>query len=142
MTRARSGDTVRVHYTGTLEDGSVFDSSARREPLEFTIGKGEVIPGFEAAVTGMAPGESKSAIIPPEQAYGPRRDDMTAVVPREKLPPDFDVEVGTRLAVKQDGGRQLPVKVVEVTDATVTIDANHELAGKPLTFELELVEVV
>jgi peptidylprolyl isomerase len=142
MTRAKAGDTVRVHYTGKLEDGSVFDSSENREPLEFTIGAGQVIPGFEAAVTGMATGESKSATIPPEEGYGPRRKEMMAVVDREQLPDDLDVSVGQRLQVQQSDGRQLVVSVADIADKTVTLDANHELAGKTLTFDLQLVEVV
>jgi peptidylprolyl isomerase len=142
MTRAKAGDTVRVHYTGKLEDGSVFDSSENREPLEFTIGAGQVIPGFEAAVTGMATGESKSATIPPEEGYGPRRKEMMAVVDREQLPDDLDVSVGQRLQVQQSDGRQLVVSVADIADETVTLDANHELAGKTLTFDLQLVEVV
>jgi peptidylprolyl isomerase len=142
MAAAKSGDTVRVHYTGTLEDGSVFDSSQNRDPLQFTIGEGQVIPGFEEAVTGMEPGQSKSATIPPEQAYGPRREEMTAVVPRDTLPETLEVSVGTRLALQQGEGQRLPVTIVEVTDETITIDGNHQLAGKALTFELELVDVV
>jgi FKBP-type peptidyl-prolyl cis-trans isomerase 2 len=142
MTRAKAGDTVRVHYTGKLEDGSIFDSSQEREPLEFTIGSGQVIPGFEAAVTGMATGESKSTTIPPEEAYGPRRQEMVAVVDREQLPDDLEVNVGQRLQVQQPDGRQIVVSVADIAEKTVTLDANHELAGKTLTFDLELVEVV
>ena len=142
MTRAKAGDTVRVHYTGKLEDGSIFDSSQEREPLEFTIGSGQVIPGFEAAVTGMATGESKSTTIPPEEAYGPRRQEMLAVVDREQLPDDLEVNVGQRLQVQQPDGRQIVVSVADIAEKTVTLDANHELAGKTLTFDLELVEVV
>ena len=141
MTRAKAGDTVKVHYTGKLEDGSIFDSSQEREPLEFTIGSGQVIPGFEAAVTGMATGESKSTTIPPEEAYGPRRKEMTAVVDREQLPQDLDVNLGQRLQVQQPDGRQIVVAVTDIAEKTVTLDANHELAGKALTFEIELVSI-
>lgn len=141
MQRAKPGDTVRIHYTGKLEDGTVFDSSIDREPIEFTIGAGRVIPGVEEAVTGMAPGESKSATIPPEQAYGPRHEEMIATVEREQLPTHITPAVGQQLAVEQQDGRQFTVTVTEVSDRTVTIDANHELAGKSLVFDLELVEV-
>lgn len=142
MTRAKNGDTVRVHYTGKLEDGSVFDSSEQRDPLEFTVGSGQVIPGFESAVTGMAVGESKSATLPPEEAYGPHREELMATVDKEQLPDDLDVAVGQRLQVQQPDGRRLVVSVAEIGDKTVTLDANHELAGKTLTFELKLVDVV
>jgi FKBP-type peptidyl-prolyl cis-trans isomerase 2 len=141
MPRAKSGDTVRVHYTGRLEDGTIFDTSTDREPLEFTIGSGEVIPGIEHAVTGMAPGESKSATIPPEQAYGPRRDEMVVTVGRERLPQEIEPQVGQRLAVQQQDGRQFHVTVTEVADNAVTLDANHQLAGNRLVFDLELVDV-
>lgn len=142
MTRAKEGDTVRVHYTGKLEDGSVFDSSREREPLEFTIGSGQVIKGFESAVTGMTAGESKSTTLEPEDAYGPHREELLARVDKDQLPKDLDVEVGQRLQVQQADGRSLVVAVAEIADSTITLDANHELAGKTLTFDLELVEVV
>jgi FKBP-type peptidyl-prolyl cis-trans isomerase 2 len=142
MSRVKSGDTVRVHYTGKLEDGTVFDSSVKREPLEFTVGAGQVIPGVEEAVTGMEPGEQKSAQIPPEQAYGPRRDEMVAVVPRDQLPEDLSPNVGQQLSVRQQDGRQFSVTVTDVSPTSITIDANHTLAGKNLVFELELLEVV
>lgn len=142
MAQAKSGDTVRVHYTGKLEDGTVFDSSRNRDPLEFTIGAGQVIRGFEQAVAGMEPGESKAAELAPEEAYGPHRKEMVAVVQRTDLPPDLDPAVGQQLAVKQQDGREFHVRVTETSETTVTIDANHALAGKTLVFELELVEVV
>jgi peptidylprolyl isomerase len=141
MPRAKPGDTVRVHYTGKLEDGTVFDSSAGREPLQFTLGAGQVIPGIERAVTGMEPAEVKSAEVPPEQAYGPHRDEMVAVVGREQLPEDLDPSVGQQLAVRQTNGMELSVRVTDVTPTSVTLDANHELAGRRLTFDLELVDV-
>lgn len=141
MTRAKMGDTVKVHYTGKLEDGTVFDSSEREAPLEFTIGAGQIISGFEEAVMGMAAGESKLATIPPQQAYGPYRKEMTAVVPREQLPEDLTPQVGQQLSVQQQQGGRFTVTITEVADETVTLDANHQLAGKTLTFELELVEV-
>jgi FKBP-type peptidyl-prolyl cis-trans isomerase 2 len=129
MPRAKPGDTVRIHYTGKLEDGTVFDTSIERDPIEFTIGAGRVIPGVEEAVTGMEPGESKSATITPEQGYGPRRDEMITTVEREQLPPHITPEVGQQLAMQQQDGRQFSVTVTDVSDRTVTIDANHELTG-------------
>jgi FKBP-type peptidyl-prolyl cis-trans isomerase 2 len=142
MPRAKSGDTVRIHYTSRLEDGKLVDSSTSREPVEFTLGAGEVIPGLEKAVTGMAPGESRSAEIPVDQAYGPHRDEMVAVIEREQLPPGLEPVVGQRLAVQHPEGREFRVTVTEVSDTRVTIDANHELAGHAIVFDLKLVEVL
>lgn len=141
MTQAKQGDTVKVHYTGKLEDGSVFETSHDRQPLQFTIGKGEVIPGVEQAVTGMNIGESKTATLPLEEAYGPHRDDMVVTVNREQLPPDFKPEVGQRLEITQENNEIILVTVTDSSDSSVTLDANHPLAGKKLTFELELVGV-
>jgi peptidylprolyl isomerase len=140
MAAAKSGDRVKVHYTGKLEDGSVFDSSASREPLEFTIGGQEVIPGFENAVVGMNPGDSKTENIPVEQAYGPRRDDMVIRVDRKEIPEDISLQVGQRLRMNQEG-HQIIVTVAQVTAEDVTLDANHPLAGQNLVFEIELVEI-
>jgi peptidylprolyl isomerase len=142
MLRAKAGDTVRIHYTGKLDDGKVVDSSHDREPFEFTIGAGQVIPGVEQAVTGMEPGESKSAEIPPEQAYGPHRDGMVVTVERTKLPAGLEVAVGEELALRQDDGRQLSATVTDVSDQGITIDANHKLAGRTLVFDLQLLEVL
>ncbi len=142
MPQAKRGDTVRVHYSGKLEDGTVFDSSTSREPLEFTIGSGEVIPGVEQAVAGMEPGQTKSAEVPPEQGYGPHRDEMVAVIDRLRLPEDLDPAVGQRLSVQREDGGHLQVRVTDVSDRTITIDGNHELAGRNLHFDLQLVEVV
>ena len=141
MRRAKPGDTVKVHYTGTLEDGSVFDTSKEREPLEFTIGAGQVIAGFEQAVTGMEPGEQKSATIVPELGYGPRRDDMLVEVSKEQLPDELNPSVGQHLHVQQEDGTKFVVVVSNVSDETITVDANHQLAGRNLTFDLELLEV-
>lgn len=141
MARAKSGDTVRIHYTGKLEDGTVFDSSSNREPLEFTIGAGQVIPGVEQAVTGMEPGQTKSATIPPEEGYGPHREEMVATVGREQLPDHLNPTVGQQLSVQQQDGRQFSVTVTDISDKTVTLDANHRLAGRSLVFDLELVAV-
>jgi FKBP-type peptidyl-prolyl cis-trans isomerase 2 len=142
MTQAKQGDTVNIHYTGKLGDGTVFDTSLSRHPLQFTIGKGQVIPGFEQAVVGMNPGESKTTIIPEDQAYGPRRDEMIVTVERSTLPPDLKPEVGQRLELTQMDDRTVLVTVTAVTDTALTLDANHPLAGKDLTFELQLIGIV
>ena len=140
--QAKTGDTVKIHYTGTREDGTVFDTSAEREPLAFTLGQGLVIPGFEQAVIGMKVGESKTVDIPVEQAYGPIRDDLIVVVERDQLPEDLEPEVGQQLQMTQTDGSYTVVTVTEVSETTITIDANHPLAGQNLTFEIELVEIV
>lgn len=140
MTQAHTGDTVRVHYTGKLGDGEVFDSSRDRDPLEFTLGGGQVIAGFDDAVTGMKPGDEKTVTIPAEQAYGPRRDEMVGEVPRAQFPPNIEPQVGQQLQMQQNG-QNFVVTVADVSDEVVRLDANHPLAGKDLTFELELVEI-
>lgn len=142
MAQVREGDTVKVHYTGKLEDGTVFDSSNEREPLEFTIGNGQIISGFEQAVIGMTPGETKTATIPPEEAYGPHREDMTLTVDREQFPEDINPEPGQQLQIQQPDGKAAIVVVSDVSTSTVTLDANHPLAGKPLTFDIRLMDVV
>ncbi|KAF5051317.1 FKBP-type peptidyl-prolyl cis-trans isomerase SlyD [anaerobic digester metagenome] len=142
MAQAKEGDTVKVHYTGKLEDGTVFDTSEERAPLEFTIGSGQIIPGFERAVVGMEPGEAKTATIPPEKAYGPRRDEMTITVDREQFPEDINPEPGQQLQVQQPDGRAAIVVVSDVSESSVTLDANHPLAGQPLTFDIELVDII
>ncbi|MCP9482721.1 peptidylprolyl isomerase [Shimia sp. CNT1-13L.2] len=141
MTVAKSGDKVRIHYTGTLSDGSVFDSSEGREPLEFTLGSGQVIPGFDAGVTGMSVGEKKTVEIPCDQAYGPSHPEAIQDVPREQIPAEIPLEVGLQLQMQAPTGQVVPVTVVKITEEAVTLDANHALAGKDLTFALELVEI-
>ncbi|MDO6726583.1 peptidylprolyl isomerase [Cognatishimia sp. 1_MG-2023] len=141
MTAAKSGDTVRIHYTGTLSDGTQFDSSEGRDPLEFQLGSGQVIKGFDDGVTGMTVGEKKTVNIPCEDAYGPANDAMKQDVPREQIPAEIPLEVGLMLQMQGPDGQVLPVKVVNITDEAVTLDANHELAGKDLTFALELVSI-
>lgn len=141
MNEAKKGDKVRVHYTGKLDDGTVFDTSADREPLEFTVGEGQVIPGFEKAVEGMNPGESKTAQIAAAEAYGQHYPEMVLNVPREQLPEDFSPEVGERLELRRSDGRTFVVTVSETGEEEITVDANHPLAGKDLTFDIELVEV-
>jgi len=138
---AKDGDTVNVHYTGKLEDGTVFDSSVEREPLEFTLGAGTIVPGFEEAVRGMQAGQSKTVTIPSQEAYGPHRDEMVLVIERTKLPPELKPDVGQQLQMQQPDGRAVSVLVTDVSETTITIDANHPLAGKDLTFEIELLEI-
>ncbi len=142
MGKAKNGDKVKVHYTGKFEDGKVFDSSIEREPLEFTIGKGQVIRGFEEAVEGMNPGDSKTAKITADKAYGPYREEMVLEVERKRLPSNLEPKVGQRLKMHQPDGRTIGVTVTDVSESKVTLDANHPLAGKNLTFDIELVEVV
>jgi len=142
MLQAKQGDTVRVHYTGRLEDGTIFDTSIHREPLEFTIGADEVIPGFEQAVIGMNPGEVKTVVIPAEDAYGPHRQDMVLTVRRDQFPVGIQPEIGQQFQVGLEGGGTILVMVTEVSEDAVTLDANHPLAGKDLTFDIELVEIV
>ncbi|HEX74745.1 MAG TPA: peptidylprolyl isomerase [Dehalococcoidia bacterium] len=139
--RAKDGDTVKVHYTGTLEDGTVFDTSVEREPLEFTLGEGTLISGFEEAVKGMQVGQSKTVTIPAEEAYGPHRDDLVLVIERDQLPEGLNPEVGQQLQMQQTNDRTIAVIVTDVSETTITVDANHHLAGKDLTFEIELLEI-
>jgi peptidylprolyl isomerase len=141
VAHAKAGDHVKVHYTGRLSDGTIFDSSRDREPLEFTLGIGEVIPGFEQAVLGMEPGEVKTVTIPAEDAYGPRREDMIIEVSRDQVAPDLQLAIGQQLQLRLQDGRVIPVTVADLTEETVTIDANHPLAGEDLTFEIELVAI-
>lgn len=142
MTDAKSGDTVRIHYTGTLDDGSTFDSSEGRDPLEFQLGSGQVIPGFDTAVTGMSVGDKKTVNIPPEEAYGAHNPDGVQAFPRANIPDDIPLEIGTRLQMQTPQGQPVQVVVSDVTEDTVMLDANHPLAGKALTFAIELVEIV
>lgn len=142
MTEAKAGDTVRIHYTGTLSDGSTFDSSAGRDPLEFTLGTGQVIPGFDKAIDGMATGETRTVEIPAADAYGAHDPNGRQAFPRDKVPDDLPLEIGTRLQLASPEGQPILVTVAEVTETEVILDANHPLAGKDLTFEIELVEIV
>lgn len=142
MATAQNGNTVKVHYTGKLHDGTVFDSSRQRnEPLEFTLGQGNMIPGFEKAVLGMEVGQSRTADIPSAEAYGPKTDDMIIEVPKKDVPDNITPEVGQQLAIKQTDGRSVPVVITEVTDNSITLDGNHPLAGKDLIFDIEVVEI-
>lgn len=142
MIQAKAGDKISVHYTGKLTDGTLFDSSAEREPLEFEIGSGMVIKGFDEGVTGMSVGEKKTVYIPAAEAYGDMNPEHMAVFNKAEIPSDIPYEVGMQLNMHQDGsGQVMPVTVVEVTDTTITLDANHPLAGKDLIFDLELVAI-
>lgn len=141
MAQAQRGDTVKVHYTGKLDDGTVFDSSVGREPLEFTIGEGGIIPGFEQAVLGMAQGESKTETIPVEDAYGPYIEEMVLTVDRQQMPAELKPEVGQQLQLQQPDGQLIPMTITDVSGSTVTLDANHPLAGENLTFDIQLVEI-
>ncbi|MEO0645291.1 MAG: peptidylprolyl isomerase [Cyanobacteria bacterium J06650_10] len=142
MTQAKSGDKVRVHYTGTLNSGQVFDSSKDRDPLEFTLGTGMVIPGFDAAVTGLKPGDSVTETIPVEKAYGPYNSEMVATIEKQSIPADFELEVGQRLEMQVPGGDSMAVTITDIQGEMITLDGNHPLAGQDLTFELELIEIV
>ena len=139
--QAKNGDIVEVHYTGTLEDDTVFDTSEGRDPLKFTLGAGQMISGFEQAVLGMKIGELKTVTIPADEAYGPYNDDLLIVINREDLPAGLDPEVGQQLQMPQPGGGIRIVTVTNVTDTTITIDYNHFLAGEDLTFEIELMSI-
>ncbi|MCH8488106.1 MAG: peptidylprolyl isomerase, partial [Candidatus Cyclonatronum sp.] len=132
MSNVKQGDKVKVHYTGTLQDGSVFDSSREREPLEFQIGSGALIPGFEKAVLGLSVGESTKVEIPSGEAYGEVRDEMIISVERDKLPADIDPQIGMQLQVQQPDGQAMPVVISDVNETHITIDANHPLAGRDL----------
>ncbi|MFC1731476.1 peptidylprolyl isomerase [candidate division KSB1 bacterium] len=142
MAQAQKGDTVKVHYTGTLEDGTVFDSSKDRDPFEFSLGENQVIPGFEEAVIGLKPGDTTSASISPEKAYGLHRKEMITVVEKSQFPKDIDPTAGQQLQLQREDNQTLVVTVTDVTETEVTLDANHPLAGKHLKFEIELVEIV
>ena len=141
MTQVKTGDTVRIHYTGTLSDGTTFDSSAGRDPLEFTVGSGQIIPGLDKAMPGMAIGDKKSVAVPPEEAYGPINPEAVQAVPREQIPAEIPLEVGKQLQAQNQNGQVMEVTVADVTEETVTLDANHPLAGKDLVFDIELIEI-
>ncbi len=141
MATANTGDTVHVHYTGRLDDGTVFDSSDGRDPLAFTVGAGQVVPGFDEAVNGMQVGDSKTVRIGPGDAYGERREDLLLDVPSEQLPAGLEPEVGMELGLRGQDGQTMPVRVAAVGDEAITLDANHPLAGQALTFDVKLVSI-
>ena len=142
MTQAQVGDMVKVHYTGRLTDGTTFDTSLERDPLEFTLGEGELIAGFEQAVLGMAAGESKTTTIPADQAYGPHHAERVIDVERHHLPSDLQPEIGQQLQMTRPDGTTLSVMITTVTETQVTLDANHPLAGQDLIFDITLVEIL
>jgi len=142
MAQVKEGDVVKVHYTGTLTSGEQFDSSAGREPLEFTVGAGQMIKGFDAAMPGMSVGDKKTINIAPEEGYGEVNEDAIIHFPKENIPADMKLEPGMQLTLSDPQGNPVPVTVVELTEAAVVLDANHFLAGKELVFDIELVEIV
>ncbi len=142
MKQAQDGDTVRIHYTGTLNDGTQFDSSSGREPIEFTLGNHSVIPGFEEGVKGMQVGEQKSIHIPADEAYGTRNEALVEEIPRQHFPQDMELHVGMHLQAQSPNGESFNVVVTALSEETATLDGNHPLAGEALNFELELVEIV
>lgn len=142
MTLAKTGDTVRIHYTGSLTDGTKFDSSEGKDPLEFKLGEGQVIKGLENEIEGMEVGAKSTVTIASDEAYGPRNPSQIQKVERSTIPAEIDLQVGMQLGANTQNGQQLTLTVMEVTDTEVTLDANHPLAGRDLVFDVELVEVV
>jgi FKBP-type peptidyl-prolyl cis-trans isomerase 2 len=141
MAEVKAGDTVHLHYTGTLLDGSTFDSSEGRDPLQFVVGSGQIIPGLDVAIPGMKVGDKKIVKIDADDAYGQTNLEMRQAVPREGIPADIPLEVGTQLQMQTPDGQAMPVTIVEVDEATITLDANHALAGKDLQFDIELMKI-
>ena len=141
MSTIKNGDTVSVHYTGTLTSGEVFDSSLERKPLKFTLGKGQLIPGFERAIMGLSVGEKIKANIPSKEAYGEHNSEMVLRVPNNQLPSELDAQVGMQLQLNQPDGQVIPVQITQVKVEMVTIDGNHPLAGEDLNFDIEIIEI-
>ena len=141
MSAATAGQTVSIHYTGTLEDGTTFDSSLERDPLQFELGSGQIIPGLDNAIDGMTVGETKKVTIQPDQAYGPRDEEMVQAVPRDALPAEIEPEVGLQLQGQAPDGQVTQFIVTEVTEDSITLDANHPLAGAVLVFDVEVVGI-
>jgi FKBP-type peptidyl-prolyl cis-trans isomerase 2 len=142
MQQVKSGDKIKVHYHGRLTNGETFDKSEGREPLEFEVGSGMVIKGFDDGVTGMAVGDKKTINIPFDEAYGPKNPDMVIDMPKDRFPKDMELEVGMPLAMSDDQGQQFQVAVAEIKEEVIILDANHPLAGEDLIFDLELVEII
>lgn len=142
MQKVKNGDVVRVHYTGKLTNGEQFDSSTGREPLEFTVGAGQMIKGFDDAMPGMELGEKKTINIQPEEAYGERSEEAVIEFPKSNVPDDMQLEAGMQLSLRNQEGQPFPVTITEVKDDVIILDANHELAGKELVFDIELVEII
>ncbi len=141
MKKAKNGDTVKVHYTGRLDDGTIFDSSEGKAPLQFTIGEGRLMQTFEEGVIGLTEGESKKIQVAAQEAYGLRQDKLVATIPFEAMPEGLNPEVGMRLQMRTPEDQLIVLRIVEVSENDITVDANHELAGKDLNFEVELVEI-
>ncbi len=141
MTQVKAGDTVRIHYTGTLTTGETFDSSEGRDPLEFVVGSGQIIPGLDKAIPGMAVGDKKTVEVPCAEAYGEARDEAIQAIPRSEIPDHIPTEPGTQLQMQSPDGQVIPVVVVDVNEESVILDANHPLSGKDLIFAIELVEI-
>ena len=141
MSTIKDGDTVSVHYTGTLTSGEVFDSSLEREPLKFTLGMGQLIPGFERAIMGLSVGQKATTNIPSKEAYWEHNSEMVLEVPKNQLPPEIDAQVGMQLQLNQPDGQAIPVQITQIKEEMVTIDANHPLAGKNLNFDIEIIEI-
>lgn len=142
MSEVKSGDVVRIHYTGKLPDGTEFDSSDGREPLEFEVGAGQIIPGLDRGVEGMPVGGKDTVTVPADEAYGQRDDAQVQTMPRSSIPEGIELEVGTRLQASTQDGRQIALTVIDLNDQEVTVDANHPLAGQDLVFDIEVVEIV
>ena len=142
MAQAKHGDTVKIHYTGKLEDGTVFDTSTGRDPLQFNIGESQVIQGFEKGVTGMNLNELKTVTIPSDEAYGPHREEMVLNIPRDQFPPNIEPEIGQQLELGQENGQTTIAIVSQLSKSNVTLDANHPLAGETLIFDIQLIEIV
>jgi len=141
MSQVKNGDTVKVHYTGKLENGKVFDTSEDRQPREFTLGSGKIVPGFEKGIIGMEVGEAKTITVPPEEAYGPRRNELIVDVEKTDLPENITPAIGKQLQIRQKDGNPIKVTITDMNEDTVTLDANHPLAGNTLFFDVELVEI-
>ncbi len=142
MKQVQNGNKVKVHYTGKLANGEQFDSSLGREPLEFIVGAGEMIKGFDAAMPGMGPGEKKTVSILPKDAYGERSEEALIVFPRVNVPPDMPLEIGMQLSLRNQEGQPFPVTIAEIKEDAIILDGNHILAGKELVFDIELVEII
>lgn len=141
MSQAKDGDTVKVHYTGTLENGEVFGTTKDGEPLELTLASGKIIPGFEKGITGMEVGDTKTITVPPGEAYGPRRKELIVDIKKTDLPEDITPAIGKQLQIRQKDGNPIEVTITDMDEDTVTLDANHPLAGNTLLFEVELLEI-
>ena len=141
MGQAKNGDTVKVHFTGRLENGEVFSNSKDDQPLEFTLGSGKIIPGFEEGIIGMEVGETKTITVPPEEAYGPRRKELIVDVEKTDLPENITPAIGEQIQIRQKDGNPIKVTITDMNEDTVTLDANHPLAGNTLFFHVELVEI-